>query len=69
MGSGHFAAEGWQKASYQRDIESFPTTGGAVIASLTPSQQWPQCYTATVTKFNPPWNETLFFGGPGGTHC
>jgi hypothetical protein len=69
MGSGHFANQGWQKASYQRDIESFPTTGGAVIASLTPSQQWPQCYTATVTKFNPPWNETLFFGGPGGTNC
>jgi hypothetical protein len=69
MGSGAFASDGWQKAASQRDIYYFPTAGGASYASLTASQQWPQCYTATVINYNPPWNETVWFGGPGGTNC
>jgi hypothetical protein len=66
MGSGHFASEGWTKACYQRDITYFPTGGGQVNASLTPSQAWPKCYTAGVTLYASPWFETEFFGGPGG---
>jgi hypothetical protein len=69
MGSGAFANAGWQKACYQRDIFYFPTSGGGANASLTGSQQWPQCYTVTVTMYDSPWNETIFFGGPGGTNC
>ena len=70
MGSGKFANTGWQHACYQRDINFFPTGGGVTSAALTPAQASPQCYTvSTPTKFNPPWNETIFFGGPGGTNC
>ncbi len=68
MGSGHFAAEGWQKAAFQRQIGYWTPQGGAMIdASLTPSQSWPKCYTAQVTKYAAPWSETLWYGGPGGT--
>jgi hypothetical protein len=68
MGSGAFAGQGWQKAAYQRDIYYFPTAGGASSANLTASQTSP-CFTATVIDYNPPWNETVWFGGPGGTTC
>lgn len=67
MGSGHFANEGWQKAAYQRTIGYWTPLGGAMInASLTPSQSWPNCYTAEVVKYAAPWFETLWYGGPGG---
>ncbi len=66
MGSGHFAKEGYGKAAYQRNITYFPTTGGQVNASLTPSQSWPGCYTAQVVLYAAPWLETLYYGGPGG---
>jgi hypothetical protein len=66
MGSGHFANQGWQKACYQRDIYYFPTTGGAVYANLTGSQSWPNCYTVQKVSYNPPWNDTIYYGGPGG---
>jgi hypothetical protein len=67
MGSGHFAAEGWQKAAYQRTIGYYKPAGGAMVnASLTPSQQWPKCYTAIVQMYAAPWLETLWYGGPGG---
>jgi hypothetical protein len=66
MGSGHFASENWTKACYQRDITYFPTNGGQVNASLTASQGWPNCYTAQVILYAPPWSETEFYGGPGG---
>jgi hypothetical protein len=66
MGSGHFAKEGWTKACYQRDITYFPTSGGQVNASLTPSQAWPNCYTSQVIMYASPWLETEFYGGPGG---
>ena len=67
MGSGHFANEGWQKAAYQRTIGYYPPQGGAMVnANLTPSQNWPNCYTAKVDMFGSPWLKTLWFGGPGG---
>ena len=66
MGSGHFAKEGWQKACFQRDIYYFPTTGGAVYANLTPSQSWPNCYTVQKVNYAAPWNDTIYYGGPGG---
>jgi hypothetical protein len=69
MGSGAFASEGWQQAAYQREIFYSLPGGGAANASLTAVAASPSCYTCTVTLYNPPWDETIFFGGPGGTSC
>jgi hypothetical protein len=67
MGSGAFAAAGWQKAAYQRTVGYWQPLGGTMInASLTASQAWPKCYTAEVDLYASPWFETLWFGGPGG---
>jgi hypothetical protein len=67
MGSGAFANQGWTKAAFQRTIGYYPPLGGAMVnASLTPSQAWPNCYTAQVAFYASPWFETLWFGGPGG---
>lgn len=67
MGSGAFANQGWQHAAYQRNIGYWPPSGGAMLdASLTPSQGWPNCYTAQMSTYAPPWSKTLFYGGPGG---
>ncbi|MEA2879656.1 MAG: hypothetical protein QOF14_4852 [Hyphomicrobiales bacterium] len=69
MGGGVFANQGYQHAAYHRDVRFFPSGGGNNVASLTAAAASPACYTAAVTKFNAPWNETLFYGGPGGTTC
>jgi hypothetical protein len=67
MGSGQFASGHWQHAAYQRTIGYWPPPGGAMInANLTPSQGWPNCYTAEVIMYGAPWYETLWYGGPGG---
>jgi hypothetical protein len=66
MGSGQFANQGFGKAAYQRQIYYFPTAGGSAWANLTASQSWPNCYTAQVNNYGSPWNESLWFGGPGG---
>ncbi|MGZ4864667.1 MAG: neprosin family prolyl endopeptidase [Halobacteriota archaeon] len=71
MGSGRFAKEGWQKAAYQRTIGYYNPLGGAMVqANLTASQGWPSCpscYTALVVKYGEPWDETLWYGGSGGS--
>lgn len=69
MGSGAFAADGWQHAAYQRDIFMFPTGGGASYAALTPFSPSPGCYSASLGAAKPPWNVYFFFGGPGGGDC
>jgi hypothetical protein len=70
MGSGHFAAEGWQQAAYQRTIGYYLIQGGAMVdANLTPGAASPACYTAQVGMYEPPWSKTLWFGGPGGSTC
>jgi hypothetical protein len=69
MGGGAFANQGWQHAAYQRDIRYFPTAGGNVSAKLTAAAASPNCYTAAVSMNAAPWNETLYFGGPGGANC
>jgi hypothetical protein len=67
MGSGLYANEGWQRAAYQRTIGYYPPQGGAMVnANLTPSQGWPNWYTAQVNMYDTPWFETLWYGGPGG---
>jgi hypothetical protein len=69
MGGGAFANQGWQHAAYQRDIRYFPAAGGNVSAKLTAAAASPNCYTAAVSMNAAPWNETLYFGGPGGANC
>jgi hypothetical protein len=69
MGGGAFANQGWQHAAYQRDIRYFPSAGGNVSAKLTAVAASPQCFTSAVTMSAAPWNETLYFGGPGGSNC
>jgi hypothetical protein len=68
MGGGAFAAAGWQHAAYHRQVHYFPTGGGRSNASLTASANAP-CYTARVINYAAPWNETVWFGGPGGNNC
>jgi hypothetical protein len=68
MGGGAYAAAGWQHAAYQRQVQYFPTGGGRANATLTPSANAP-CYTSLVVNYAAPWNETVWFGGPGGTNC
>jgi Neprosin len=67
MGSGALAAEGWQKAAYQRQIYFFPTGGGAQWASLTPEQPSPGVYTVDLGTAASPWGIYFFYGGPGGS--
>jgi hypothetical protein len=69
MGSGAFANAGWQRAAYQRDITYFGTGGGGVQASLAASQPSANCFTSEVNHAAAPWNEYVFFGGPGGMGC
>ena len=69
MGSGTFGNEGSPNAAYQRDINYFPSTGGGIDADLTLDQPSQLCYNAILQRLSPPWNETLFYGGPGGTSC
>ncbi|MGX7002453.1 neprosin family prolyl endopeptidase [Caballeronia sp. KNU42] len=68
MGSGALASAGWQHAAYQRDIRYYPPGGGTANAGLAGSAT-SRCYTVSVALYNPPWNETIFFGGPGGNNC
>ena len=65
MGSGSFADTGYRHAAYQRDIRYY-TSNGSVIADLIGAASVPQWYSEVVSRQPPPWNETLFFGGPGG---
>jgi hypothetical protein len=69
MGSGRVAADGWQRAAYQRDIVVFPRAGGAEYCKLTLSQPSAPCYTIELHTAADPWNDYFFFGGPGGTSC
>jgi hypothetical protein len=69
MGSGAFAAAGWQQAAYQRNIFYFPTGGGSQWAALTAEQPSPACYTLTLASAAAPWGIYFFYGGPGGADC
>jgi hypothetical protein len=69
MGSGAFAAAGWQQAAYQRNIFYFPTGGGSQWANLTAEQPSLACYTLDLEAAATPWGVYFFFGGPGGSDC
>jgi hypothetical protein len=70
MGSGAFAADGFSKAAYQRNVFVTPVGGAAQAANLTPSPSAGQCYTVFLRNSSgTTWDTYLFFGGPGGTNC
>jgi hypothetical protein len=64
MGSGAFAALGYRKAAYHRNITYFPNTAGVQDAALTICQDWPSSYTIDLEK-SAEWGQYFFFGGPG----
>ena len=68
MGSGAFAGEGDKKAAYQRSINYFDTTGGSNWASLSPNQDFPNCFTIDPGEDNEQ-GPFFYFGGPGGNNC
>jgi hypothetical protein len=68
MGSGAFAAEGWQRAAYFRNLTYFwaPAThwwwdGGALLVTDR------ECYSGAGPFYSddPAWRNWFFFGGPG----
>ncbi|MER7765641.1 neprosin family prolyl endopeptidase [Kitasatospora sp. NPDC096140] len=69
MGSGAFAAGGWQYAAYHRDVQYVATNNTPQYAKLTAYQPAPNCYTSLVNSGPTPWYEYVFFGGPGGSSC
>jgi hypothetical protein len=68
MGNGIFGDSG-TAAAYQRDINYLNSGGTPTMASLTLQQPSPLCYRGATNLFATPWNETLHYGGPGGTSC
>ena len=71
MGSGRFASAGFGHAAFDRNIAYFPNTTHYAIATLTPDQPSPQCYTDSTTDNSgiANWSTYFFFGGPGGSGC
>jgi len=69
MGSGAFAAQGYQQAAYQRDIYYFDSTGSPQPAVLNPQQPSPSCFSLQLSNDPDPWNVNFYFGGPGGSGC
>jgi hypothetical protein len=70
MGSGQYASAGWTRAAYHRSI-LYRDAGNSVFnPSLTVSQPWPSCQTASPETWGgATWRDYFFFGGPGGRNC
>lgn len=74
MGSSAFPIEGYGFAAYQRGLQYFPTAQSVQDATLAISISPPPfppppepLYTASLASDAAPWNETIWFGGPGGS--
>jgi hypothetical protein len=68
MGSGHFASEGYGKASSFRNIQYIDGSGKLIDPGqqLVPSATKSSCYSISVTNDKNGGNGTVFyFGGPG----
>ena len=71
MGSGHFPADGFGYAAYQRQIR-YITTGNAWATrpALTASRTDADCYDISVQSSSGAWERYFYFGGPGyWAHC
>jgi hypothetical protein len=73
MGSGEYAAAGWGRAAYQRNIQwlGTPPSGDvAVDAFLSAYAPSPRCYSIVVNNGSgTSYASHIYFGGPGGTQC
>ncbi len=65
MGSGQAASAGWKKSAYIRDIKYYNTAGSAVTATVQPLIAGTG-YSGQRNRYAAPWNETWWYGGPGG---
>ncbi len=66
MGSGQIASAGWKKSAYARDIKYYNIAGTVSSATVQPLSASPG-YSVQRNRYAAPWNETLWYGGPGGT--
>lgn len=65
MGSGAFANQGWQKASYQRTIYYIDKSQVSHWGNLSAVQNTSSCYTADLHNLTSgSWATYLYFGGP-----
>ncbi|KAL3537239.1 hypothetical protein ACH5RR_000605 [Cinchona calisaya] len=65
MGSGHFAEEGYQGASYFRNLQVVDDSNNLRppgVSSVTSEQ--PKCYNILLQNSNN-WGDYFFYGGPG----
>lgn len=70
MGSGAFAAAGYRRAAYQRDVLVTPVGGATRSAALVANPSPCNCYSLDVTNWSgSSWGTYLFYGGPGGSSC
>jgi hypothetical protein len=71
MGSGRFASTGGTHAAFQRLIQFYQSSAGALAnATLTGQQPSPRCYTLLLrNNSNTAYKTYFYFGGPGGTAC
>jgi hypothetical protein len=64
MGSGLHANAGWQQAAYARDWRVWSQSGpGQHVGPFTHTVS--TGYSASISGYDPPWNVTLWYGGPG----
>ncbi|XP_020112633.1 uncharacterized protein LOC109727144 [Ananas comosus] len=64
MGSGHFAEEGYQKASYFRNVEVVNSANGLYSPSISPSETNANCYDIAISSTTD-WGTYFYYGGPG----
>ena len=70
MGSGHFAEEGYGKASYFRNLQIIDWDNSLLpVSNLRLLADHPNCYDIRQGK-NKLWGTYFYYGGPGrNVHC
>ncbi len=66
MGSGQYANTGWKKSAYVRDIKYYNSAGTPTTSTMQ-SVAVSAGYSGQRNRYAAPWNETWWYGGPGGT--
>ena len=65
MGSGHFAEEGFGKASYFRNLEIVDSDNSLRgVDSMLTLPEHTNCYNIE-NRYSTDWNNHFYFGGPG----
>ena len=66
MGSGHFADEGFKKASYFRNLMTIDGTNTLTEPQgVYPSTGHDNCYNIKAGDVGTSWGVNFFYGGPG----